>query len=69
MHKCCPWQLAKYAQENELFLRSAIFLTFTHGSLHETHFDLAIQANFTATIPAIRSEIKEVLKKNTVPNR
>lgn len=39
-----------------------------HGSLHETDFDLATQANFTATIPDIRSEIKEVLKKTTVPN-
>lgn len=36
--------------------------------MHEIYFDLAIQANFTATILVIGSEIKRVLKKNTVPN-
>ena len=37
-------------------------------SLHEICFDLAIQANFTATILAVGSETKRVLKKTTVPN-
>lgn len=39
-----------------------------HGSLHEIYFDLAVQANFTATILAIGSETKRVLKKTAVPN-
>lgn len=58
MHKHYSWQLVKYTKENELFLRSGIFLTFMHGSLHDVYFDLAVQTNSAATIIAIGSEIK-----------
>lgn len=58
LHKHCCWQLVKYTKENELFLRSGIFLTFMHGSLHDVYFDLTVQTNSAASIIAIGSEIK-----------